>query len=215
MTLKEFENICYRLIDTNQYNELKNHIELARNTGIKIQGRLQFELFIWTIWSVEKRKASLKIFDTLVESGLDINVRDGIFGNTVLMSAIEIMNFDNIRYLIEKGARVNIFNSTGETPFMIACEQHNKDVLNLLIENGADINTLDDDGFDCLSYAVCNRNNNAIKYLLKKNVNVFHKNCHEESAIDIAKKFQYEDIVKIFNRYIKKISKENKSGKKQ
>lgn len=49
-------------------------------------------------------------------------------------------NYNNTKFLIEKGADVNFSNSFGKTPLFYAIEFGRKDIINLLLENGANVN---------------------------------------------------------------------------
>ena len=60
-------------------------------------------------------------------------------GITLLMLAVAHENYDACKYLIEKGANVNLQTNYGLTALHYASHRHNYDICVLLVENGADI----------------------------------------------------------------------------
>jgi len=64
-------------------------------------------------------KARLPLLESLLKSGIDINVRNSD-GNTPLMAAASTGNLDMINLLIRKGAIRSIRNNLGETAEQVA-----------------------------------------------------------------------------------------------
>jgi ankyrin repeat protein len=104
------------------------------------------------------------IIDRLLTKGAKINAQDN-FGNTALFDAItnrRANSFKTSKLLVDRGAKVNIANTIGQTPLMLAAslpdevnnnpkqsqtiQKIRSDLIQLLIDNGADINAKDKNG---------------------------------------------------------------------
>ena len=94
-----------------------------------------------------------------------------------------------VRYLIERGANVDISISSGETPLIRSCMQNNMNITKMLVEAGADINSrmppnpcydkanvlnLDEGGDSALLAAVNNDFGNTalVEYLLNNGADI-------------------------------------------
>jgi ankyrin repeat protein len=62
--------------------------------------------------------------------------------STALLFAIKHNNFEIARYLMQKGANVNLENSNGVTPLIMAVMKRNEDLAKFLFEYGANINAV-------------------------------------------------------------------------
>ena len=65
---------------------------------------------------------------------VDINMQDLIVGNTPLMWAVKIDCYDVVKYLLDKGANIELVNKDGKTARDIALENVNYKILELLSE---------------------------------------------------------------------------------
>jgi ankyrin repeat protein len=94
-------------------------------------------------------KSSLDILKYLIEThNLDVNLKDEE-GKTALIAACMSGSFETVKYLLEKGAEVNVINDTQDdqykilslygTPLMHAATRGRVDVMKLLIEKKAKI----------------------------------------------------------------------------
>ena len=79
--------------------------------------------------------------DLLIALGQNVNAKDGS-GAPIHHAAIEGSK-DSIKYLIEKGAKINETNSIGHTPLHYAAQVGNNEVVELLIGNGAKLDLRD------------------------------------------------------------------------
>lgn len=91
-----------------------------------------------------------KITDSGVSS---VNERD-FLGRTALFEAVSTGNHDIARFLITRGADVNISEVNGITPLMEAASAGDAEIVNLLLDNGADILITDNFEDTAYDYAV-------------------------------------------------------------
>lgn len=108
-----------------------------------------------------------------------------IFRSSILHFAIIGDNIDTIKYLIEKGAKINTRNMFGETPLHWCCKQGNLNVLKLLIQKGADLNVVDYDGNSLLHWVAEYNHISILKELLYYNV-YNGVNVNNQTPLDIA-----------------------------
>jgi len=89
----------------------------------------------------------------LAEAGVDLNYQDGNYGSTALIVACQYNMVEIGRYLIEKGADVNLAANSGHTPLMAACTR-SEELVDLLLEKGADASVALPDGTTAFTTAV-------------------------------------------------------------
>ncbi|MBN2663543.1 MAG: ankyrin repeat domain-containing protein [Bacteroidales bacterium] len=84
------------------------------------------------------------IIQLLLDNDVDINQKivDSVYygGYTALHFSILIENIDNFKFLILKGADVNIKNADGYTPLLYAIDYELDDFITELLKNEADVN---------------------------------------------------------------------------
>lgn len=84
---------------------------------------------------------------------LDLNVRDGVTGDSALMRAVRSGKLESVRLLINRKADVNLVNKQGYTPLQLAALSGTAEKVKLLIEANADLNTKDATGRTALDLA--------------------------------------------------------------
>ena len=92
-------------------------------------------------------------------------------------------DFEMIKYLIEKGANVNI-GSNDKSPLMNALNRDNLNVLKYLLDHGGDVNSKDGNNCSLLMIAISRRNHKIVKFLINRNADHKLKNNKGENAID-------------------------------
>ncbi len=73
----------------------------------------------------------------LLNSGVDIDFQDESGGNTRLMDASAVGNYDVVDLLIKHGADINVKNNYGKTALYIATVNKKNDIVDLLKKYGA------------------------------------------------------------------------------
>lgn len=101
-------------------------------------------------------KNELDEVQRLIESGADIESQAGFFylRQTPLGIASFNGNLDVVKYLLDKGANVNVLDSARATPLYNAVRYSKSvDIVRLLMQRGADPNIEDREGYSALMYA--------------------------------------------------------------
>jgi ankyrin repeat protein len=97
--------------------------------------------------------SGMPVVRMLVENGADVNAVDygppdapgGIRPNvTPLLAASSSSNTEMVRYLIAKGAQIEVKDAFGRTPLMNASAKGSVEMMKLLLAKGADVNAVSD-----------------------------------------------------------------------
>nr|XP_034321800.1 ankyrin repeat domain-containing protein 29 isoform X3 [Crassostrea gigas] len=88
--------------------------------------------------------------------------------SSALISACEKGNDTMIKCLLDKGAKIDVFDKYGFSPLATACYEGHGRTVQLLLDNGADIKLCDEDGFSPLLVA-CEKGHDSIVQLLLEN----------------------------------------------
>ena len=126
------------------------------------------------------------------------------------MQAVEAKCYDNMVYLLEKGADVNKQNKLGETALMYAIHNNHVDSALLLLNKGADVNKQNELGETALMLAIANND----KILMIKLI-LLGATLPESSneLFTILKQNQrYNDILAFFKKMIN-FTNESKTNK--
>lgn len=99
--------------------------------------------------------------------------------------------------LLRSGAAVDVRTARGRTALLIAAERPSSDIVKLLLGNGADPNAVDEKGWTPLmAAAFMGRAANALA-LIEGGARLEVKNKAGETALDIARKEESQDVVEI------------------
>lgn len=115
-----------------------------------------------------KKKEGQEVTDMLAKGSPNlINTRDVTSGETALHFVTTRRDLTWMRFLIERGANVNVRDARGVTPLVIACNLNFTEGVELLVESGARIDDSNNAGETPLITAVHNRNLPLMRILLK------------------------------------------------
>ena len=137
----------------------------------------------------------------IIDSGVDINAKQGPYDTTLLMDAAANGRIEDIKLLIEHKADLSVKDSQGRTALMYALENNKTEVIKLLVERNSDSNTLsyktgDNHGQTPLMKAIRSNDINAVKYLLEEpRVNINAKDHTRQTALIKAVVYGRKDCV--------------------
>ena len=117
-----------------------------KNEDFRVKGAVGGIKVEDTFLHLASRSANLEIVKILISNKrANPNVK-GVLGNTPLHSVSSLpegwkkaRKIETIKYLIQKGANVNLANDIGETPLNIAASKNNIEIVKTLVEYGAKV----------------------------------------------------------------------------
>jgi len=136
----------------------------------------------------------------LLEKGANPN-NQNIHGLTALFWASQNGNTEIARDLLAKGAKTELADETGQTPLMIALITGHIEIVKLLLEHGANASHIQKTGdWTPLHRAVDSENIELVELLLRYQPDRNHRNKNGESPLDLAKKKNLPEIIKLLNQ---------------
>jgi ankyrin repeat protein len=129
-----------------------------------LRGHLSIVRFI-----VEKRKVS-------------VNIKSGHFAHSPLFEAATGNHMDVVKYLIGKGADVNLINRRRRTPIFEPALKGYLEIVKYLVTKGASVNVIDKYGFTPLHLAAKGNRFAVVKFLVEKGARLDVKNHIENKT---------------------------------
>ena len=118
------------------------------------------------------------------------------FNQTALMWAVVCEHEQCVKYLLEKGAKMNETNQDGFYPAHLVLEESdNSHTFELLHKAGAQLDVTDSDGETCVHYCARYDSKNTLAYLIDAGAKLDIKNHKGETARDIAVLLQHDEAV--------------------
>lgn len=122
-------------------------------------------------------------------------------GSTPLHFAAGYNRVDIMKFLISKGAEVNMKDNGGLVPLHNACSYGHVDMVRILMKNGANINEPDHWKFTPLHEAAMKHKTQIIKLLISEDVCITSKTCDDLTPLDLLNQshpdYQYlEDMLR-------------------
>lgn len=166
--------------------------------------------------SLEARNAQLKtpllfaaskpnsaIIDYLAENKADLNALDEDRDTPLILASLFGV-VENVRALINHGAKINIYNRNNQialnsilfTGNIATKDRH--EIIHLLIDAGSDLTHMDRDCDSFLMNSVMNVNVSSCPQLLHKDVDINYKNNHLKTALSYAASRNKTDHIKFF-----------------
>lgn len=113
-------------------------------------------------------------------------------------------NFETVKYYVEKGEDINAIDSYGWTPLMWASYYRHVNIVNYLLEKGAKPNIQSTysygsllKGSTALMIATYYNHDDIVRLLMKHRANPNLKNSQYESAVMLAERFGFAEILAI------------------
>ena len=142
-------------------------------------------------FAVEKRRVDCIL--SLILTGADVNN-----GRTAFMKATSLGNLQHIEALLEKGADVNIFDSSGCNALYYAALKGNAEILQLILELGADVNKTHEKRKQySLIAAASGGHGECVRILLEAGADVNHIDYENHSALSCSALYGQDKCVKL------------------
>lgn len=136
-------------------------------------------------------------FNLLINSNANIDLLDTRNTNALIMASSG-GNLKMLKSLLEIGADPNVqYNQRDFTLLMDASFDGDVERVNLLIDNGANVNAVDTEGLSSISYAVREGHTSSVIRILKENPDLTIKDKKGYSPLEYAKKYDYQDIIRV------------------
>lgn len=142
----------------------------------------------WTAFQWACQKGHLEILDILIEKGASMNEKYFLNDFTALTYSIYNRYLETAKFLINKGANLDIGDSNGMTPLHYAVYIGLPEITKLLLESDATIDCLDARGQTPLMLAAYSNQFEVCFYLVNAGANTKLKHSSGLKAEDIAKK---------------------------
>ncbi|WP_333023203.1 ankyrin repeat domain-containing protein [Wolbachia endosymbiont of Pentidionis agamae] len=149
-----------------------------------------------------KKNKGFKKVSKLVQK-IGINTVNSI-NETPLLLALELGEIRLAKFLIKRGADVNITTSAGFKPIHVAAAKGYTGIMINLINHESDINACTNCGNNPLHYAAEFGHEDAVKILIKKMANVNAINCQGETPLSLAINNGHTSVIKLLVSYILK-----------
>lgn len=176
-------------------------VEVFLAQGAEVNGQNEAG---WTALHKACITCRLDVVRFLLRYGALPNVKDTV-GHTPLMDTCECKNEEVsreiVRRLLDQGAGVADIDDEGTTALMRCSEWSTQGVVILLLERGADVNARDKNGFTSLMSATLSNNPGIVEVLLKKGAQVNISAPGWGTALDIARKYEYQQVEGLLKSY--------------
>ena len=134
---------------------------------------------------------TLDQIEKIIIDKTDINIQEYNNIERIFLAAVKINRVDIIKFLVEKGANINL--QMNVSPLIFAIMFNKVDSVKCLVENGADIE-IQIDGMSPLIYAVTLNNFEIVKILVEKGVDINLQNRTGKNAYFIACEERFTEI---------------------
>jgi uncharacterized protein len=217
----KIENDLLEFIKTNQNNKLelalKENLLLADSKTEQGISLLQFAAYCRNKIAVDllrQHKHQLDIFESVsigdidnlkIELEKDSNLLNSysIDGFTLVGLSCFFGHYNIVKYLIERGANVNIAsnNPFKVAPIHSACAISNYDITELLLKNGADVNAKQMQGVTPLHSVAHNGQARLAKLLIDNGSNINAKMDSGQTPLSIANEKNFTETIDLLKQH--------------
>jgi ankyrin repeat protein len=115
-------------------------------------------------------------------------------GNSFLHRAVHTGNVDMVKFLVSRGADVNVKDNYGQTPVQIAAQLDDAEIIIHLVSNGAEINIKNSIGKTPLHDAVAHDQFQIVNYLISQDAEINAKDINGKTPLHDAVFDNYSEI---------------------
>jgi ankyrin repeat protein len=143
------------------------------------------------------KKGDLQTVETILEkdpSQLDVTDQDVY---TALHWASMRAHWDVVKYLIERGADLNVVGGDGGTPINWAVHHDNVEIIKLMVDRGAELNIRNKWGMTELHTAIWRGNIHVVEYLLERGSDPNIKTNEGWTAMHYAYRSGHDNVIEM------------------
>ena len=131
------------------------------------------------------------------------------------MYAVRMNHRDLVHLLLEKGAQIDLQDSTGLSPLMVSCSSGHTELTRILLVRGANVNLLNEEGITALMISSKKGDTEIVELLLKYKADVNIESLNGSNAIRLSRENNHDPVTKLLIEYgagpEKKLGKRNLS----
>ena len=161
-------------------------------------------------WDVAKiMESEAKLIEALIsEKGTEIYIK----GTPLLIWAIEKRHMDIVKFLVEKGADINVQDREGYTALIWAARYGHMDKVRYLVEREANVNVRNNFGYTALLWAAINGEMDKVKFLVEHGADINIHNSEDNTALMRAVRRGNMDIISYLVEHGADIYVQNANG---
>jgi len=160
--------------------------DLPSHGTIQEQQGVAYEQRYLTVQSRKKLDADATPDQIVTRERLEAWLKEGVDVNAELMNAVVGGDVDRAKFLIEKGADVNLPDSLGALPLGAAASIRMTDLMQVLIDAGAKVDAEDSDGMTALQHAINVNHVPSIELLAKHGADLEKGTDKGYTALEVA-----------------------------
>lgn len=138
---------------------------------------------------------------SLLNDGMDINLKDNIYGETPIMIACSCGSNDMVKLLLTYGADIHQKSKKGYSLIHFVCYYDHVDIIRILLVRGVNVNEKSNDGNTPLKIACCYDNYDIAKLLLESGANANSENKYNDTCMHVTCNMNYHDLTKLLLKH--------------
>lgn len=140
------------------------------------------------------KSGNVEICRLLLEAETELLDEPNLDFITPLGFAVQYQKKEVAKFLIEKGANINITDIEGNSLLYWAAKNDYKDIVELLIRNGAKINIVEKDGWTVLAWAIEKNYPDIVDLLIDNGVDIFQRHQEQNTLLHWSAYWGYQQI---------------------
>ena len=117
------------------------------------------------------------------------------------MYAVRMNHRDLVHLLLEKGAQIDLQDSTGLSPLMVSCSSGHTELTRILLVRGANVNLLNEEGITALMISSKKGDTEIVELLLKYKADVNIESVNGNNAIQLSRENNHDPVTKLLIEY--------------
>ena len=144
------------------------------------------------------RSNDLEAVKLFLSAGYSPNQLESGGGMTAVLAAVDAGHYPMVKYLLDKGGRIDVKDRQGRSPLDIAIEQGNTNILKLLMEhNQLSPDSKDGTGKSLFEKAIALGSVSSVQYLINQGANLQAQDSAGKTLLDLAVAAGNQQIVQL------------------